>query len=348
MKNRIELISIYSICHFIVDFVCAIFILGKLPYIAHTNSEFITSVIIYNFFAFAFQVPLGYFLDKFKFYKYVSIIGMCLIGICYLIDFNNTIILSSIVGIGNALFHLEGGTNIYTLSKKKAFLNGLFVAPGALGIFLGTTFHKDLIFTYIPISLIIISVILLFLIQKQDIKKNLEENQKNSFNNSTIAIIVILIGISIIVRSIGGSAIVYTWKSGFTLGFIYAISIVVGKSFGGLFADKFGFLKVSLISLIGSAVFLILGYKYNVFAYIGILLFNIPMSITLTILENTLSKKIACAVGFNTMFLFIGYVICFIDITINNNYILIGSILLAMLSIYFAYKLYLKGEICNV
>ena len=61
-----------------------------------------------------------------------------------------------------------------------------------------------------------------------------------------------------------------------------------------------------------------LGYEIHIFAYIGILLFNIPMSITLTILENTLSKKIACAVGLNTLFLFIGFLICFIDITINN------------------------------
>ena len=157
--------------------------------------------------------------------------------------------------------------------------------------------------------------------------------------------IVILIGLSIIVRSIGGSAIIYTWKSGFTLGFIYTISIVIGKAFGGLLADKFGLLKVALISLACSAICLIIGYNVHFFAYIGILLFNIPMSITLTILENTLSKKIACAVGLNTMFLFIGYLICFIDITINNNFILISSILLAMLSIYFAHKLYLKGGI---
>ena len=112
-----------------------------------------------------------------------------------------------------------------------------------------------------------------------------------------------------------------------------------------MLADKFGFVKVSLISLTCSAICLLLGYNIYAFAYIGILLFNIPMSITLTILENTLYKKIACAVGLNTMFLFIGYLICFIDITINNNFILIGSILLAMLSIYFAHKLYLKGGV---
>lgn len=344
MKNKIGVVSIYSLCHFIVDFTCAIFILGKLPYIAKTNSEFIASVIIYNFFAFAFQVPLGYILDKFKSYKYIAIIGICFIGLCYLINFNNTFILATLVGIGNALFHLEGGVNIYSLSDRKAFFNGLFVAPGALGIFLGTTFCDKLITTYLPLILIIISVVLLFLVQKPEIDKKLEENKKDNFNNFSIALIVILIGISIIVRSIGGSAVIYTWKRGFALGFIYAISIVIGKAFGGLLADKFGLLKVALISLACSAICLILGYNVHIFAYIGILLFNIPMSITLTILENTLTKKIACAVGLNTMFLFIGYVICFIDITINNNFILIGSILIAMLSIYFAHKLYLRRD----
>ena len=345
MKNKIRFVTIYSLCHFIVDFVCAIFILGKLPHIANTNSELIIAMIIYNFFAFAFQVPLGCILDKFKVYNYIAIIGMCFIGFCYLISFNNMFIFATIVGIGNALFHLEGGVNIYRISERKAFLNGLFVAPGALGIFLGTTFHDELVITYLPIILITISIVLLFLVQKEEIFKGLEKNKKGKFNNYSITLIVILIGLSIIVRSIGGSAIIYTWKSGFTLGFIYTISIVIGKAFGGLLADKFGLIKVALISLTCSAISLILGYNIHVFAYIGILLFNIPMSITLTILENTLSKKIACAVGLNTMFLFIGFLICFIDITINNNFILIGSIILAMLSIYFSNKLYLKGGI---
>ena len=345
MKNIIGFISIYGLSHFIVDFVCAIFILGKLPYIANTNSEFVISVIVYNFFAFAFQVPIGYILDKLKIYKYVAIIGLSFIGLCYLININNVFMLATIVGIGNALFHLEGGVNIYSISKRKAFLNGLFVAPGALGIFLGTTFHNELIITYLPIILILVAIVLLFLVQKRKIDKELNENRKGNFNNLSIALIVVLIGLSIIVRSIGGSAIIYTWKSGFALGWIYTISIVIGKAFGGFLADKLGLLKVALISLACSTICLLLGYNIHVFAYIGILLFNVPMSITLTILENTLSKKIACAVGLNTMFLFIGYLICFIDMTINNNFILISSILLAMLSIYFAHKLYLKGGI---
>ena len=343
MKNKISFISIYGLCHFIVDFVCAIFILGKLPYIANTYSDFSIAVIIYNFFAFAFQVPIGYVLDKIKLYKYISIVGFSLIGLCYLINYNNIFILATIIGVGNAFFHLEGGVNIYNISKGKAFLNGLFVAPGALGIFLGTTFRDELIKTKFPVFLIFLSIILLLLTQKQQINKELDNNRKTKFNHLRVALIVALIGLSIIVRSIGGSKIIYSWKSGFILSFIYTISIVIGKAFGGLFADRIGITKVALISLTGSAIFLLFGYNIHIFAYIGILLFNVPMSITLTILENTLSKKIACAVGLNTMFQFIGYSICFMNFTINNNIILVGSIFLAMISIYFAYKLYLKG-----
>ena len=66
MKKRI---AIYSLCHFIVDFVCAIYILGRLPQIANTDSDLFASIIVYNFFAFAYQVPLGYLLDRFRFYR---------------------------------------------------------------------------------------------------------------------------------------------------------------------------------------------------------------------------------------------------------------------------------------
>lgn len=345
MKNKTKLISIYGIGHFIVDFVCAIYVLGKIPYISGSTAEYIVAVILYNFFAFAFQVPLGIILDKIKIYKYVSIIGMSIIGICYLVTIPSALFVASIIGIGNALYHLEGGVNAYSVSEKKAFLNGLFVAPGALGIFLGTMFHNQLITTYIPLILIFISIIALLIIQKDNVNERLVKMKKNKMDRFSLILIVLLIGVSIIVRSIGGSAIIYSWKTGFLLGLIYTVSVVFGKAFGGLLADKIGLAKVATVSLIISSICLVLGHNIQIFAYIGILFFNIPMAITLTILENTLSNRIACAVGLNTMFLFIGYLICFIDITINNNIILIASIIIAILSIVGAEKIYTKGGI---
>ena len=123
MGTKIKSMSIYSMCHFIVDFVSCLFVLGVAPkFCVDSNGEFLydiyyIEVIMYNFFAFAFQVPMGFIMDKLKIYKYVGIIGFCLIGICYAVGNGNPILLASLVGIGNGLFHLEGGVNAFENSK---------------------------------------------------------------------------------------------------------------------------------------------------------------------------------------------------------------------------------------
>ena len=273
MKNLIKDISIYSICHFIVDFVSCIFVLGVASYYCNSNIEYYAEILLYNFFAFAFQVPLGMLMDKFKIYKYVGIIGFCLIGLCYLCPLQIPVLMASIVGIGNGLFHLEGGVNAYEYSKGKAFINGLFVAPGALGIFLGTFFYKELAFGEMPIILIALAILLLSIIQKRELNYiicNEEKGNTQQLKGKSGIIIVLLIGISIIVRSLGGSAIKYAWKnpSMLLIGLTYTLFVVLGKAFGGLIGDKFGLKRTAVIALITSCMCLLMGYIIPAFGYI--------------------------------------------------------------------------------
>ena len=351
MVKVIKSMSVYSICHFIVDFVSCLFVLGVAPNFCFDSngtfneSLYIAEVIMYNFFAFAFQVPMGKIMDKLKLYKYVGIIGFCLIGICYALGFGNAVILSSIVGIGNGLFHLEGGVNAYNNSKGKAFLNGFFVAPGTLGIFLGTFFYKTLALTYLPMFLIFFAIVLLIFVQNDSLEY-LENEQKVAFEKGAqfkvhdILSIALLIGISIIVRSIGGTAIQYTWKQGFMLGFLYSVLIMLGKMFGGFIGDRIELKKTAVGSLALACISLMLGFKIPFFGFLGIFLFNVPMSITLLILEKCNTKNIATMVGSNTLFLFLGYLICLNPITLNNYAVLTVSIILAIISIYFAFRKY--------
>ena len=353
MGKLVKSMSIYSICHFIVDFVSCLFVLGVAPaFCFNKNGEFlqdmyIAEVIMYNFFAFAFQVPMGYFMDKYKIYKYVGIIGFCLIGICYVLGFGNPILLSSIVGIGNGLFHLEGGVNTFDNSKGKAFLNGLFVAPGTWGIFLGTFFYNQLADTYLPLVLIVLAIILLAFVQKDNIDFIDEEQEKVSRNGKLfkahdVLSIAILIGISIVVRSIGGGAIKYAWKPAdvFWIGFLYSSCVLLGKMFGGLIGDKFGLKNTALGALALASVCLLWGFDYPIMGFIGIFLFNIPMSITLLLLEKSNIKYLATMVGSNTFFLFVGYMICLIPYTLNNSALLVTCIDLAIVSILFAFKIF--------
>ena len=357
MGTKIKSMSIYSICHFIVDFVSCIFALGVAPAFCYdANGEFlydiyIAEIIMYNFFAFAFQVPMGFIMDKLKLYKYVGIIGFCLIGICYVLGFGNAIVLSSIVGIGNGLFHLEGGVNAFENSKGKAFLNGVFVAPGAMGIFLGTFFYEQLAATYLPIILILVAMFLLIFVQRDKIDY-IEEEHKNIakagmlFKAHDILTIALLIGASIIVRSIGGGAIKYDWKpkDSLLIGILYTTCVILGKAFGGMIGDKLGLKKTAIISLGAACISLILGFNIPFFGYFGIFLFNVPMAITLILLEKCNVKYLATMVGSNTLFLFIGYLICLNPLTLNNYAVLIISIILAMLSIWFAFKIFDKKE----
>jgi len=355
MGKLIKSMGIYSICHFLVDFLSCVFILGVgkincLNEVGDLNFEvYIAQTIIYNFFAFAFQVPMGFVMDRLKIYKYVGIIGFGLIGVCYAIRMGNPYIFAIIVGIGNGLFHLEGGVNAYDNSKGTAFLNGLFVAPGAMGIFLGSAFNDYVSTTYIPILLVVIAIMLLVFVQRDELsfleseQKEIEKENK-AFSIHQILSISMMIGISIIVRSIGGSAILYEWKTGFVIGLIYTICVVLGKMFGGLIGDKIGLKKTASVALLLSTISLILGFNIPFFGYIGIFLFNIPMSITLLILERCNLKNIATMVGLNTLFLFLGYLICMIEYTMNNFAVIIISIVLAIVSIWLAFKQYEKGE----
>ncbi len=357
MGKIIKSMSIYSICHFIVDFVSCLFVLGIAPAFCYDgNGNFVESmyyaeVIMYNFFAFAFQVPMGYIMDRLKLYKYVGIIGFCLIGICYVLGFGNAVVLSSIVGIGNGLFHLEGGVNAYENSKGKAFLNGLFVAPGTWGIFLGSFFYSILATTYLPIVLVFVAIILMFFVQKDKVEfiegeQELIAKKGNIFRFHEIISIALLIGVSIIVRSIGGVAIAYSWKPKDILwiGLVYSSFVVLGKTFGGFIGDRLGLKKTTVTALAISCVFLLLGFKIPFFGFLGIFLFNVPMSITLLLLEKCNTKYLATMVGSNTLFLFIGYLICLIPYTMNNYLVLSVSIILAIVSIVWAFLVYEKGS----
>ena len=355
MLKKVKTMTIYSFCHFLVDFVSCIFVLGVAPGFCFNsegefvNTLYIAEVIMYNFFAFAFQVPMGYLMDKAKIYKYVGIIGFALIGLCYVMGPANPVLLSSLVGIGNGLFHLEGGVNAFNESKGKAFLNGLFVAPGTMGIFLGTFFYEKLAITYWPIALIFLAIFLLIFVQNDKVEFVEQEQEKitkngRKFGIEAILTIALLIGISIIVRSIGGSAIKYEWKTGLAIGAIYSTLVMLGKAFGGFIGDRLSLKGTAIISLALACVSLIIGFTTPFFGYIGIFLFNIPMSITLLMLEKSNIKNLATMVGSNTLFLFIGFLICLFPSTWNNIGVLSLSIVFAMISIFCSFKKYEETE----
>ena len=165
--KKFSIVGIYSIIHCIVDMSCAMLIAGILtPVITGTNT-LVIAIILYNLFAFAFQLPFGIFADKINKNALISLIGCLFIIFAYFI--NPLAIVSCIMaGIGNALFHIGGGIDVLNISEKKATLPGIYVATGAMGLYIGSkTTYLGFDKFYVIIVLLIISIVALLWLYKQ-------------------------------------------------------------------------------------------------------------------------------------------------------------------------------------
>ena len=192
MNKKIMLI--YSIIHFVVDFSCAVLISNIIiPQLTGSFSLFF-AIIIYNFFAFAIQLPIGILADKINKNAICSALGCVLVIMAFAISrFGITSCL--IAGIGNAMFHIGGGIDVLNISDKKATLSGIFVSTGALGIFLGSKITNiNFNINYFTIFILLLSTIaLIWLYTQTKNKLNNEEIIVPSINKKEFIVIICLI-----------------------------------------------------------------------------------------------------------------------------------------------------------
>lgn len=313
MNKKIMLI--YSTIHFIVDFSCAVLVYNIItPQLTGTFSLFL-AIVIYNFFAFAIQLPIGILADKFNKNAICSALGCILVIIAF--GFSRFSILSCLIaGIGNAMFHIGGAIDVHNISNEKATLPGIFVSTGALGIFLGSQIANiNFSFNYFTIFILLLSTIVLIWLYTQ-IKNKL--NNKNvtipSIRRKELTVIICLM-LTICIRSYVGSILAFSWKSNYVLALFFVVFIVLGKMFGGILGDKFGFIKVSICSLILSAVLFVEAFNNSICGILAILFFNMTMPITLTSLANIFHNNKGLAFGLTTFALFLGAIPVFFGYT---------------------------------
>ena len=120
-------------------------------------------MLVYNFFAFACQLPAGIFGDRQKKPWFLAGSGCFLVAAAYLMTaaclktgawllpgnglipaspFSGAagpllLLISAAAGIGNSCFHVGGGIDLLRRSGGKAAIPGIFVSTGAFGVWLG-------------------------------------------------------------------------------------------------------------------------------------------------------------------------------------------------------------------
>lgn len=308
MKQNLRITATYSTIHFLVDF-CSIAVLTGLVLPAVSGkSELILCMLLYNAFAFAFQLPLGVFGDYLDKNALLAAFGCTLVGVACFIP--NVFGICFTAGLGNACFHVGGGIDVLNISNQKATLPGIFVAPGALGLFLSVYAVNQgfKVFYLLTILMLICAAVLGRLYTAMKSKYHIHNTVPVvdlKLDGKKFAMATLLTG-TILLRSYMGTLLNYGFKIKLSLAAVFVLGIVLGKALGGIIGDRFGWLKTGAVTLSAASVLFVFSFKSPTAAILAVFLFNMTMPITLTALANSLKLGKGFAFGLTTFALFLG------------------------------------------
>ncbi len=296
-------LTLLSVAHFFVDFACAFVCLGDIGNMGNLQMY----LLIYNFLAFAVQMPLGLLVDRFGHRLRVAGIGILLTLCAVLFDFSPllypwpTVILA---GLGNALFHVGGGVHTLHRANGKCTPLGIFVAPGAFGLFLGGWCASS--FGYIlPVMIFVLACLAIALLCDKTKETDFVFSTDGFVLSKKAAVALILLFAVVFLRSAAGFQFGFSWKTG-AAAVLFALAVTLGKALGGILADRFGMMNASAVSLVLSGILFGFAKGNAVCGVLAVLLFNCTMPVTLFLAAELLKHLKGFSFGLLTFALFLG------------------------------------------
>jgi MFS transporter, FSR family, fosmidomycin resistance protein len=334
---------VYGSLHAVIDFACVAVLFSAERAATHTVERMTLTFIVYNLLAFGSQIIFGLITDRLHSPRQLALTGGIL-TILATLSFNYLPMTSIILaGIGNAFFHVGAGAISLNLTPKKATAPGIFVAPGAIGLFLGTIVGRSGNFTpVIPVSLVITLLLCIYLIESPTIDYHRERIPESQNNRYLLVLSALLLAIAL--RSLVGLSVVFPWKANPVMAALLVTSIVAGKGMGGVIADKLGWFRVACGSLIASMPLLVFFSGNPFLAMVGVFLFNFTMPITLTAVSNLLPGRPGFAFGLTCLALLVGAfpVLLGVDVFSRELVMLVG-IMLSVAAVWVALGPGMKG-----
>lgn len=296
IHRKIQTTALYAIGHFAVDFSCAALLFSRVS----GTQGWVLATLVYNFCAFALQMPLGLLTDGLNKNRMVAACGCALVMLAFLPM--PALLVSAVAGVGNALYHVGGGVDVLNLSEGKAGLLGVYVSPGALGIFLGSLLGKSGAVPAIA-PLLLTGACGAAVLLWCRAPKNAPVSLIGAKGVWTAALCLFLV---VVLRSYTGFLFTFPWKTGLWA-VLFVCSVVLGKSFGGFLADRFGTGPAATGSLVLAAI-LFLFSQHAVCGVLAVCLFNMTMPLTLRLAADAFPGAKGFSFGLLTFALFLGFV----------------------------------------
>ena len=158
--------------------------------------------------------------------------------------------------------------------------------------------------------------------------------------------IIYLVLFVIAIRSLVGFAVELPWKSDMTLLTLLTFAAALGKGAGGFLADRFGWTKMAVGSLLVSIPLLNLGVGIPALGIAGMFLFNITMPVTLTMTSNILPGRPGMAFGLTCMALVLGTLPAFSEFNTGlGNPVFIGIVIaVSAVTLWLALRYYYRNQ----
>ena len=253
---RRHLLISYAGTHFAVDAGCALCASLLLCRWGVSSAEFYKLVMLYNFVAFGSQPLFGWLLDLSKCQREGMIAGVLLTASGCVAVGGSLVPAALLLGTGNALFHVGAGAGIFAMSEGKVAPFGVFIAPGALGLFAGGVLGTRLWISpfYAAIALCLIAWGLVR-IPVTGLKMPNELNhiiQKP--RTSYCGIVLLLLFLVVASRSFIGFSMLVPWN-GMEGGALMLVTMAfAGKFLGGYLADRLGWTACCSVLLLLTSV----------------------------------------------------------------------------------------------
>lgn len=303
--------GLYAAVHFLVDGVCAWAMLGRL------RGDY-GGILIYNFCAFALQLPLGAVLDRLGGRKTPLVFA----GAGCALTVLGALVHPAVLGLGNAAFHVGGGVDVIRADSSRELRGqalGIFVAPGALGLFLGGLLAGRVPWLLFPAA-VLMTLLLLLVHSPGGISTVPTQKPPVPLILGCFAVVVL--------RSFVGFQVAFPWKAGW-LAWAAVGAVVLGKMAGGWLAARLGARRVTGLSLSAAAICYALG-DVPVFGLLALLCFNMTMPLTLYALWRRFPEYPGSVFGSLTLALFLGFLPTHFSINLPVGGVL-GSILSLLL-----------------
>ena len=305
MPRRGRLLTLYSCGHFLVDLTCAYLMISL---ISSAGEARFACLLLYNFCAFALQMPMGLCADRLDRNAAVAVSGLALTLLAFALV-PAPILCAVTLGVGNCLYHVGGGVDVLHFSEEKQWMLGVYVSPGAIGLFLGGALAQS---GQLPLPLgfalllVLSALISLGLQLTYSLKKpsgNVPPSIETVGRAPMLAILFLLL--VVVLRSYVGMTLSFPWKTG-AWSVLTVCGVALGKAAGGFLADRLGAIRTSVASLSLCAV-LFLFSDVAVCGLLAVFLFNMTMPLTLFAMARLFPGARGFAFGTLTFALFLGY-----------------------------------------